>query len=241
MRLSMFRKKLAYEIKEVETIIQNSNYANQEVQAHLYCIAALLRKIMTRLPRFNGFQIPVITGKEKSITLKSLVGRILHYSSFLPGNSKTSTLLEPLKTITILSDKDESLIPWRREIEVMNFILLAKKIAEDDDEILLDLLDNIKENLETVIQSSSVERFDEIEARESLLDFFELTQKMEYENWPSGEIPLFHEQRENIKNIMEITGIQTYEISYNILFQKLFNEWHFTLIGQQFYPYSENF
>ena len=228
MRLNMFRKKLAYEIKEIETIIQNSNYANQEVQAHIYCIAALLRRIMSRLRGFRKYEISIVVGEEENIKLKNLTDKILHYSYFKPGDPFI------LRTIRILSEKEED--SNFREIEVIDFIEIAKKIATDDDTILFHLLNYTKEKLGKVIYAPSVKQFDKIEARESLIDFFELAQKMDYENWPSGKITLFHEQRENMKSIMEVTGIQTYEIGYDILFQKLFNEWHFTLVGGQFYP-----
>lgn len=239
MRLSMFRKKLAYEIIEVEGIIQNSNYANQEVQAHFYCIATLLRKITTRLTRFNGFQIPVISGAERSISLKDLTDKILHYSKFLPGHSR-STPYETLRTIAILSDWDECLNPWRREIEVTDFIQLAKKIAEEDEAILPDVLSNAKVNLEKVIHLSpvdplsSIEQVNRNEARESLIDFFELAHKMEYENWPSGRITLF---LVIMKSMTEVK-IKTNKINYDIFCQKFLNVWFFTPIGAQFDDYS---
>lgn len=238
MRLDLFRKKLAYEVKEVERIIQHSKYHNQEVQVHIYCIAAFLRKITTRLTRFEGFQISVIGLKEKNISLKNLVNRILHYSYFIPGNMRNPRPSGPLKTIRILSDKDE--VTSVREIGVMDFVEIAKQIAEEDDAILFDLLDDTKRNLKKVVHSSSANRFDEIETMESLMDFFELSRKTRKIDVPGGKIALFQEKHENTKNIIEVTGIKTYEINYEILFQKLFYEWEF-IPFRQFRTHSGNF
>ena len=52
MRLSMFREKLAEKIKEVETTLQSSSsLPSQWLQVHIYCIAALLRRIIERHDR----------------------------------------------------------------------------------------------------------------------------------------------------------------------------------------------
>ena len=46
MHIAGFRKKLLHEIGEVEGILQSEISNNQAIQVHIYCIAALLRRIM---------------------------------------------------------------------------------------------------------------------------------------------------------------------------------------------------
>ena len=226
MRLSMFREKLAYEINKVETIIQNSEYPNQEVQTHTYCIAALLRKIMTRLTDFREYKIPLrspnIEGEE-DISLKDLVDRVLHYTLFLPSDPISSP--KTLNYIQILSDKDED--STFRRVDLTHFIRIAKQIAEDDDAIQNNLLNHTRVRLKQIIKAPDIGRFNEIQTMDSLIDFFELARKTGNENWPSGRITLFKENRDftgGIEN-MKITGVHTCKINYEILRQRLFKEW----------------
>ena len=233
MRLSLFRQKLTYEVKEVATIIATSEHLDQEVQAHFSCIAALLRKIMTRLTRFQNFQIPVLRGEEKNIRLHNLVNTILHYSNFYPGFGSDLTRSGTLEVIRIQSDKQSDFL----EIKVMDFIEIAKQIAEDDGAILDNLLDHTKKRLGRIIHAPCVRKSDEIEAAESLMDFFELVRETGSISLPGGKITLFQEKR---KDMLTVTGLDTCEIDYDILFRKLFNEWFFVPF-RQFKSYSSDF
>lgn len=250
----MFREKLSKEIREVETILQSSGLPSQRVQVHIYCIAALLRRVMMRLTQFKSFKIsvyevpdrnfPKLTPKgnqqqagyrnvgEVEIQLQTLVNRILHYSKFLPatGNGPTIKIKE---FITILSDKDKCL--RRREIAIENFIGIAKQIAEDDEAVITSLLQHTKKCLGKVVNSSSEDKFNESETEDALMDFFELAAKTKKDNWPEGKITLFHEKMKGI----EMIELQTCEINYKVLCQKLFCEWQFVPFPQ-FQPYQKH-
>ena len=242
MRLSLFRTKLAYEVREAKTIIQQSNYAYQEVASYLYCIAALLRKIMTRLTDFGKYELTVI-GTERNINLGTLCNKILHYSWL--GASMISSD-QPLRTIRILSDKDINLSV--REIYIMEFLQIAERIAKDDDLILLNLLKHTQTRLGNVINKSykkdNVMTFREIECAQSLMDFFEIAGKQGNNIWPEGNITLFRENsrfRENYRTIIkEVTGLENCQIDYEFFCKKLFSEWHFCPF-RQFEIYTQKF
>ena len=59
MRMKLFRDKLAQEIKEAEAMIHNNEARDQRIQAHIYCVSALLRKIMTRIDGAVGVKVKV--------------------------------------------------------------------------------------------------------------------------------------------------------------------------------------
>ena len=243
MRLSLFRTKLAYEVREGKKIIQQSNYPNQEIESHLYCIAALLRKIMTRLTDFREYEITVV-GKEKDINLDTLCDKILHYSWLSPSILSVGSD-KYLKSMKILSDKDINL--FFREVDVMEFLKIAERIAEDDDLILLNLLKHTQTRLGNVINKSykkdNVMRFREFECQQSLMDFFELVQIKENNIWPEGNITLFSEDHglsENSRTIIEVVGLESYQIDYEVFSKKLFRAWHF-IPFRQFRVYTEKF
>ena len=86
MRMKLFREKLAQEIREAETLIKDGYCLDQRIQAHVYCIAALSRKIMTRLDGAEKIKIKAqerspgeIRTSGKEISLRCLNNRILHY------------------------------------------------------------------------------------------------------------------------------------------------------------------
>ena len=84
--------------------------------------------------------------------------------------------------------------------------------------------------MKQIIKAPDIRRFTEIQTIDSLIDFFELARKTGSENWPSGRITLFKEDEDftgGVENI-KITRLQTCEINYEILRQRLFNEWQFT-------------
>ena len=123
MRMRLFRDKLAQEIKQAEAMIHDNEARDQRIQAHIYCISALLRKIMTRIDGAVGVKVKVreIPGEPRTyrqhddISLKRLNDTILHYSEFLPGSFGVRREDKPV--VKILSDRDDQLVPHPVETE----------------------------------------------------------------------------------------------------------------------------
>ena len=91
MQLSVFRQKLAVEINDLNPLLQPRGFPSRGIQVHLYCIAALLRRIIDRLTQFEHHKIRVrergnTTNRSyyKEIGLKSLVSIMLHYVEMYP-------------------------------------------------------------------------------------------------------------------------------------------------------------
>ena len=150
MRMKLFREKLAQEIKEAESLIKYGYSLDQRIQAHIYCIAALSRKIMTRIDGAKKIKIKAherslgelrINGND--IPLVYLNNKILHYFEFLPTDVAHMGS-RPL--VKILSDEDEQL-PIR-EIDLRDFIEVAKRISEDAESIVGGVLQHTKKVLE---------------------------------------------------------------------------------------------
>ena len=244
MRLIFFQEKLKQEIKELEEFIQGDCILSQRIQPTIYCIAALLRKILERLPKLGkaiekvnviempdwNSPLPRVIGR--SINLPDLLDVIIHYIEFLP--SSYSSAVSPLRTrhITVLSDTDCGL--RRREFAIADFIAVAKQIAEDDALIISCLVPRAKKLLGEIVHSSSDKKFIEIKTREILIDFFDVAWKIKEGNWPEGKITIFREERKGL----ELMGVQTEETEYKVLLQKMNNEWWFGPF-RQFEPYQK--
>ncbi len=210
---------------------------------HLYCIAALLRRILDRLTQFEHYKIRVRERGNttyrlyhKEIGLKSLVSIMLHYVEMYPkvwGNFMTGHV----KYITLLSPEDQN----KKKLTTREFVLadllgIAKQIAEDDKRIMDALLKHTKGELNKVIRSCSDEnRILEIETRDSLEDCFELLRKTGTGNLPDGSITGFREQRQGVK----VVGMQSFKIEYKDLFDNLFTEWSFCPFFHLLEPYAE--
>ena len=241
MRMKLFRDKLAQEIKEAEAMIHNNEARDQRIQAHIYCISALLRKIMTRIDGALGVkvkarEIPYKTNKHSpynDISLKRLNDTILHYSEFLP--SLFTARVEARPGIKILSDKDSQLMS--REVYVEDFLEAATDIAENGELIVDGVLRYAKKCLSKTNHSGITSKLMEAESAESLIDTFDLIRELEREGWIDGSITLFKDKR-NPSNIIEVVGLFTAEVGYNTLFSKLFAEWNY-IPFRQFTIYEE--
>ena len=77
--------------------------------------------------------------------------------------------------IKILSDEDMKKRNLSgREIHIKNFIMVAKRIVEDDELIIDCVLSRAKELLEEIIYSNSDDSFLEMITRDILINFFDI-------------------------------------------------------------------
>ena len=255
MRLWLFREKLKREIKELEEIIEGDRILSDQIQPTIYCIAAMLRKISEELPKLddkienvkviemsheNKWRAP--PKNPKNIKLKHLLNSTLHYIDLSPSYySALITEVEMSRTryIKILSDHD---IKKRnlsgREIHIKNFIMVAKRIVEDDELIIDCVLSRAKELLEEIIDSNSDDSFLEMRTIDILINFFDIAYKKE-DNWLDGKITIFRQKNRNLEN--EEIEYENEEIEYKVLLKKIAHEWFFNPFKQfQFYQEHGN-
>lgn len=242
----MFREKLLYEIQELHNVVQGRNFHDQRIQAHIYCIAALLRKILSRLENASGINIKVYesgesTHEQKDRSVSFLLGRVVHYAEFLPEiyiQDWATESRDVYRFFTILSDWDQD--PQqeklhKRRINIEEFLAVAKSVAENDNMIVGYLLQHTKKVLEEVIPSPSENRLNETEALESLIDFFDLVRAMDKEDTIEGEMVVYNEVRDG----MTLLRIDSQSVEYKTLFRHLFQSWHpipFRPFQQHHYP-----
>ena len=247
MRLILFREKLAYEIEQAQKIIDTNSYSNQRVQAHIYCIAALLRKIMTRVTSARNIRVKVretkatiphqsfissnpqsralTTSAFMDVTLYFLINRIIHYFKFLPSEISW----ERQDLVRILSDKDSNL--ERRELSLTEFLNAARRVAEDDMMLLKDLLKCSKKYLGRVVYSDVVDELQETETVETLIDFFDAVRNNTLLGGIRGHIPVFYERRD-ARDILKLIGVETRKVETQILCENLFKSWQPTPFKQ---------
>ena len=85
MDLNTFREKLSYEIEEFEEYFALGIDELDKIQVHVYCIAALLRKIVEIVPDYEGKNILVSESDHQSvvkhvnISLKDILNSTIHY------------------------------------------------------------------------------------------------------------------------------------------------------------------
>lgn len=241
MRLILFREKLAYEVDQAQSIIDSSDFANQRVQAHIYCIAALLRKIMTRVTTAQKIPVKVhetetrlqtgalLPRKVRDVPLLFLVNRIIHYFQFLPSSGFNDS-------VRILSDEDSNI--ERRDLNLRDFLDAARQICDDNNMVLNDLLRRSKKYLSRVVYSNSGGQLREIETLETLIDLFDAVRDntlLEGEGI-KGQVPVFYERR-NPEDILNIIGVETREVEIRLLCEKLFRDWR-PVPFRQFQPYE---
>ncbi len=244
MRLCLFREKLNREIKELEALIEGDRILSEHIQPTIYCIAALLRKILERLPKLydkienvNVIEAPHENkwqaAAPKNIKLRDLLNAIIHYVDFRPSLhtpllTQSSGYLQT-RYITILSDWDTEKLSLR-EIAIADFIMVAKRIAEDNKLIIDCVLSRATELLGEVIDSNSDEGFLEMSTTDILMDFFDITSKIKEDNWLDSKITISRRESRSPEFIEEI--------EYRVLLQKLVHE-NFSLF-RQFQPYQEH-
>ena len=83
-----------------------------------------------------------------------------------------------------------------------------------------------KKCLSKVNHSGVKTRLIETESAESLTDTFDLVRELNREQWIDGSVTLFR-NKVNPNNIVEVVGLQTAEVKYHTLFEKLFTVWSY--------------
>ena len=240
MRLCLFREKLKREIKELEKFIEGDRVLSQHIQPTICCIAALLRNILDKLPKLNDIienvdvieesheNSPEAKPRKNNIKLRPLLNAILHYVNLSPSYYSalfTEVKVSRTRYITILGEEDKKL--RMREIAIADFIMVAKRIVEDDELIIDCLLSSAKKLLGKVIYSNSDDSFLEMKTRDILINFFDIASEVKEDNWLDGKITIFRQKSRNLENE---------EIEYKVLLKKIAHEWSFNPFRQfQFY------
>lgn len=233
MRMKFFREKLAFEVSEATDWIHGERI-DQRIQAHFYCIAALLRKILSRVERAERMTVSVrergsvgpTTTRE--ISISELNSTFIHYARFVPSLNR--------KQLNVLGDEDNQLN--MRELEVNDILDNARRIAEDGEVIVDGVLRYAKKQASKVSRVGVKSRVSEEETFESLIDIFDLIRELGREAWVEGSITMFSEQR-SPENLTELVGIETTEVEYESLFRNLFVDWSY-IPFRQFREYENN-
>ena len=226
MRLAMFRERLLREVEEADALPNG----DQNIQPYVSCIAALLRKIMTRTGDHATIRVKVYERGDgadinvprwESVNVGFLVNKILHYQEFLPAVDP-ATLDDTKWTCTIVCDKDGNVL--RRLVDIDDFLGVAKSMATDDEAILARLLRHVRTRLGRIVHAHR-EPHDsdtgELEAVESLIDVFDLARAMEKDASMEGAI----EVHSNMRKGMMVVGVRTWSVSYTTLVRNLFKSW----------------
>ena len=241
MRLWLFREKLNREIKELEELIEGDRVLSERIQPTICCIAVLLRNISEKLPKLYDINVDVIEEshenspetepRKNNIKLKTLLDAIVHYVNLSPSYySALFAEVEVSRTryITILGKDEKNL--RMREIDIADFIMVAKRIVEDDELIIDCLLSRAKKLLGKVIYSNSDDSFLEMRTIDILINFFDIAYEIKEDNWLDGKIAIFRQKSRNLENE---------EIEYKVLLKKIAHEWSFNPF-RQFQPYQEH-
>ena len=235
MRLSLFRHKLLLEVNAARTL----DGGDERFQPHLYCIAALLRKILTRIGDTTKIEVTILPfnggfteGKE---TLRFLSSRILHSSEFRIGRGPSCT---------IVSDRDMTRIRTRM-IDTDDFLDAAKMIASDHETVLKPLIRHALTKVNGIVhgggagaEALEAKRFaeaglkaeaHEVEALESLRDVFDLARMSSKVGSIHGDLTLWvvpsgAEALQRLQRGEELP-LRPRQTSYSALVANLFRTW----------------
>ena len=157
-----FRENLSDEIQKLEELLSNEDLGKnrgEKIQVHFCSTATLLRKIIAEVPNYEGKNIRVYESFDKSnshnikpsnMSLKRLVGKIIHYETL--GVGFVMSLNSPLppssmEYVSVISDQEDTGV-YHREFLTEDFINVAKEVAENDRKVLKHVLLNAIKNLE---------------------------------------------------------------------------------------------
>lgn len=240
-----FRENLSDEIKKLEELLSKKHLADrgEKIQAHFCSIAALLRKMIAEVPNYEGKNIRVYEGFDKSniynlessyINLKKLTGKIIHHEklgvgsvmSFGPPSSPPSDM----KYMTVMSDQEDTGV-YHREFLTEDFINIAKEVAENDRKVLKHVLLNAIKNLEYDInQNLADQNYREFclcghktyypvsfgyKVYNSLMYVSDLMRKVGNYKLPNRTIDIFFEVKEGDK----IIQVKECNVEYAYIFQ----------------------
>ena len=222
MRLELFREKLASEVKESHRLLAHGRL-DQRIQAQVYCIACLLRKILTGIGA--DYSIQTVTRNDvgdpykwKPATLSFVVSRIIHYQVFIPDGVGERV------PVLIKSDEDNEI--YRRSVRIGEFLKVAELVAEQDKEILPYVLKRAKRavgKVEFRYKDAEIPaQRDEISAIEALIDVFDLARSMDKSNAIDAEIVAYREMYFGMNVPMHV---DEEKVSYKELVNNLFRTW----------------
>lgn len=228
MRLSMFRAKLLEEVTAARAL----RPLDQRIQPHLYCIAALMRRILHRArARDEGMQVRLYPNNNQpphdhQEALLRLCGVILHSREFRPTHPVARAERPPGEEwyCTIVSDKDHQKLS-RRVISISDLLDVAEDVATDDEALLQPVLGSARTQLTRITKLPDDEPAGD-EIMELLIDLFDLaraTNNTTAEGSMKAIIPVRPVFSEG--QIVGGTPIQTFEVSYTTLFDNLFIKW----------------
>ena len=235
MRLSHFRRKLLAEVTAAQALDGTSD---QPFQPHLYCIAVLLRKIITRMGDSTRIKVTILPFNggftEQEETLGFLSSRILHSSEF--------RIVQGL--CTIVSDHDVKRIR-ARFINTDDFLDAAKLIASDHEAVLEPLIRHTLTTVYRLVQGGgdgaevlAAKRLadqgleveaQEVEALESVSDVFDLARMSSKARNLHGRLALWvvPSGAEEIQRLQrgEEPSLRPRQTSYSALVDNLFRTW----------------
>ena len=230
--MNLFRDKLAREIEETEALIGPDTGMDQRIQTNIYCIAALLRRILARIDESKKVTVRVweidedTGGHYNNIPLESISKIANHYTQFQPT---TSLVRRTPTTVTLLGDRDNE--PAIRDVDLRDFIDAARIVANDGDAIIDGVLRYTKKYLSTLNHNPTASGLTRLEGSEALIDAFDLIRESGRERWIDGKLTHFS-VRINHENFAEVIGIQPSEVGYDVLFKNLFIDWFYIPFSQ---------
>ena len=225
--MQLFRKKLSQEVKEAESWLANMPGPRQEVQANIYCIAALLRKIMTRFDTPKSWKIKTnVRGrsgyKPQIVPLLELCERISHYAEFQPTNHFTAV-------VRLKSDLGSE--PVRREVDLLDFLEHARAIASEPNDIAYSVIRQVKQHLGVVAHKENLDARFATEAAESLVDGFDIIRETGATQRIDGSLQIFR-TRDTISNGNIEREYAPAQLPYDFITEHVFVDWNFTSFPQ---------
>ncbi len=234
MRLSLFREKLLFEVEAAQAL----ESADGRLQPHLYCIAALLRKILSRIGDSTKVKVTILPFDdgfgEQQETLGFLSSRILHSGEFRIGSG----------SCTIVSDHDVNRIRTRM-VHMDDFLGAARAVASDHEIVLKALLRQTRTKVNRLVRGGRVDAKElererdaerglkaealEAEALESLSDVFELAKALGKGDDTHGHMTVWLDPsgEETVRRLQRAEQIvrRPRDVSYSALVDNLFCTW----------------
>lgn len=233
MRLSQFRKKLLVEVEAAQALEDRD-----QLQPHLYCIAALQRKIFSRIGDTIKITVRILPLDaefiEREETLGFLSSRILHAAEFGMGP----------RSCTIVSDHDVARIRTRM-IDTDDFLDAAQLIASDHETVLQSLIRQARTKVNEIVQGGRIaaevleaRRFagpglragaHDVEALETMRDVFELARTLNKADSAHGDLTVWvapggEEMLQQLQRGEEV-ALRPRRIGYSALVDNLFRTW----------------
>lgn len=145
-----------------------------------------------------------------------------------------------MEYIQIISDKEKAKVEYR-ELRTVDFLNIAKEIAENDRKVLKHLLPYAIENLECDMNCKdpsiiSGEHFG-VKTRESITYAFRLIRQIGNYKLPDGSITVFFEITESNESIQ----IEEHDVEYSDFFEYFGQDWYIRLGSRYLETYQETY